>query len=102
MFGMNCPAGLSGKGLLLPFRMPNRGPVIIFIKVNLMYTSINFKSKAALKRAMADGQRITVFSPGVFPAPDNGAISLEGPHYPQPHTWYASGIMKDGFLVSIK
>ena len=67
-----------------------------------MYTSTNFKTKAELKRALAAGQRITCYSPGPFPCPKNGEISLEGPHYPQPHRWYATGEMKDGYLVALK
>ena len=67
-----------------------------------MYTSINFKSKADIKRALAAGDRITCYSPGPFPCPTQGTVSLEGPHYPQPHKWYGTGFLKDGVLVSIK
>ena len=67
-----------------------------------MYVSPNFKSKAEIKRALAAGETITVFSPGPFPAPTDGKVSLEGPHYPKPHTWYGMGIVKDGKLISIK
>jgi len=67
-----------------------------------MYTQIDFKSAAALKRALNAGEKIRCYSPGVFPCPTNGTISLEGPHYPKPHTWYATGEMKDGLLVSVK
>lgn len=67
-----------------------------------MYTTINFKTKKALVIALKEGQRITCFSPGLFPCPTNGSISLEGPHYPAPHKWYARGVMKDGVLVKVK
>lgn len=68
-----------------------------------MYTKINFKTKKALKAALAAGEKIEIFSPGgIFPAVQNGREHLEGPHYPAPHTWYAQVEMKDGFVVSIK
>ena len=53
------------------------------------YTNINFKSKAAIRRALAEDQEITVYDPGIGLAhiPENGTVSLEGPHYPQPPTW---------------
>lgn len=69
-----------------------------------MYTSINFKTKKALKEAISKGQKITVYQPGPFGGnePSNGKISLEGPHYPESHKWYASATLVDGFVVSIK
>ena len=54
-----------------------------------MYVQPNFKTKKALKTALAENQPITVFSPGIFPCPSNGRVAIEGPHYPKPHTWYA-------------
>lgn len=70
-----------------------------------MYVSPNFPSKAAVKRAIAAGETITVFQPnnifGVFP-PKNGRVTVEGPHYPRPHTWYGEVTLKDGRVVGIK
>ena len=66
-----------------------------------MYTSTNFPTKAAVKRAIANGERITVYAPGIGTVPANGRVSLEGPHYPKPHTWYGTGEMKNGILVKI-
>jgi len=65
-----------------------------------MYTDINFKTKKALKEAVASGQQITVFQPGPFPGKRDGQIALEGPHYPAPHSWYASATIKDGVIVT--
>lgn len=67
-----------------------------------MYVSPNFKTKKELKQALADGKNVEVFAPGLGTVPINGTVSLEGPHYPQPHRWYASGVMKDGKLISVK
>jgi hypothetical protein len=67
-----------------------------------MYTDINFKSKKALKEALAAGKKISIYSPGPFPAPTDGRVSLEGPHYPEPHKWYAQAFIENGFVKSIK
>jgi hypothetical protein len=66
-----------------------------------MYISPNLKTKKALKEAIKSGKIISVFSPGPFPCPDNGAISVEGPHYPQPHRWYARVLVKDGYVKKV-
>ena len=67
-----------------------------------MYTSINFKTKKQLKEALANGKKVGVFSPGPFPCPDNGKVTLEGPHYPEPHKWYAQAIVENGYIISVK
>lgn len=69
-----------------------------------MYTTRNFQTKKQLKEAVAAGERVTVFQPGPFatPAPDDGKVYLEGPHYPQPHRWYAEARLQDGVVVSVK
>lgn len=70
-----------------------------------MYTTKNFKTKKSIKEAIANGEKITVFQPNKMtsaPDPTDGKVTLEGPHYPAPHTWYAQGVLKDGFLVSVK
>lgn len=66
-----------------------------------MYCNPNFKTKKALKEALNSGQKVSVFSPGPFPCPQNGTITLEGPHYPQPHKWYASVIVENGLIVKV-
>ena len=69
-----------------------------------MYTSINFKTKKNLKIAIAEGKVITVYQLNqMFPAEtQNGKCYLEGPHYPQPHKWYAEGVLQNGRLISVK
>jgi hypothetical protein len=65
-----------------------------------MYTVTNFKTKKALKEAVAAGTPVETYQPGgIFPAPRNGPVSLEGPHYPKPHSWYAEAVIKDGIIV---
>lgn len=67
-----------------------------------MYTVKNFKTKKQLKEALASGETIRCYAPGLGTIPQNGIIYLEGPHYPEPHRWYAQGIMENGMLVKIK
>jgi hypothetical protein len=73
-----------------------------------MYTSPNFKTKSALKQAIKDGKEVRVFQPndifGVGASISKGThqVTLEGPHYPEPHTWYATAKIHDGILISIK
>ena len=66
----------------------------------MAYTTIDFKTKKSLKEAFAKGEIIKVFQPGPF-GPDvlDGTCYLEGPHYPKPHTWYASCQVKDRVIV---
>ena len=65
-----------------------------------MYTTKNYRSKKQLKEDVANGVSVETFQPGgIFPATRNGSIALEGPHYPEPHKWYASAIVKDGINV---
>jgi hypothetical protein len=68
-----------------------------------MYTHTNYKTKKALKADVAAGKRVTTFQPGgLFPAQTDGVAAIEGPHYPEPHRWYASVVLKDGVVVSVK
>lgn len=67
-----------------------------------MYVYPNFKTKKALKDALATSKSIDVYAPGLGNVPYNGTVVLEGPHYPEPHKWYATGTMKDGKLIKVK
>ncbi len=67
-----------------------------------MYCSPNYKTKKALKEAVAKGEEVSVLSPGPFPCPQEGWVALEGPHYPEPHRWYARAWVVEGKVKSIK
>lgn len=67
-----------------------------------MYTSQNFKTKKALKEAVANGEKITIYQPGLGEVPTNGSICLEGPHYPEPHRWYAQAELTNGVVTKVK
>lgn len=72
-----------------------------------MYTVENFKTKKAVKEAIAAHKRgerhaVRVYQPGPFGGmePMNGTVYLEGPH--EYHKWYAQGTLENGELVSVK
>lgn len=64
-----------------------------------MYTVKNYRTKKALRDAVEAGEKVATMSAGFFPAPLNGPIALEGPHFPHPHTWHAEAIVADGIIV---
>ena len=68
-----------------------------------MYTDTNFKTKKALKAAVASGEPVTYHQPGPFGGNENqnGVIYCEGPHYPKPHRWYAKCLAKDGMIINV-
>lgn len=67
-----------------------------------MYVDPNFKTKKALREAIAAGKTVSVFSPGPFPCPQNGWVAVEGPHYPQPHSWYGNVRVEGGLVKEVK
>jgi hypothetical protein len=67
-----------------------------------MYVSPNFPTKTALKKAVAAGEEVTVFAPGLGTPKENGVETIEGPHYPKPHTWYAQVVVENGKVVKVK
>ncbi len=66
-----------------------------------MYTVTNFKTKKALKDAVASGAEVRLYAPGIGTPAENGPETVEGPHYPQPHKWYARVEMKDGKVIKV-
>lgn len=67
-----------------------------------MYVMPNFTSKKALREAVAAGEEVRVFSPGPWPATTDGTESVEGPHYPQPHRWWATVTVVGGRVTKVK
>jgi hypothetical protein len=72
----------------------------------MAYTYKNYKTKKSLIMDVKDGVRVTCYQPNAditgAHLPENGRVFLEGPHYPEPHKWYAEGLLKDGVLVKVK
>ena len=66
----------------------------------MAYSKRNFKTKKSLKEAVQNGERVSVFQPGPFgPNVPDGEVTLEGPHFPEPHRWYAQVTVRDGVIV---
>jgi hypothetical protein len=81
----------------------------------MSYTVTNFRTKKALKEAVAadtthnpmnstNNKPVRCFNPGLGPDLSNytGTVYLEGPHYPKPHSWYAEAQLVNGVVVKVK
>ena len=70
----------------------------------MAYCDYNFRTKKALKEAVAAGNKVEIYNPGLGGDLSNftGQIALEGPHSPQPHSWYASATVVNGLVVKVK
>ena len=66
-----------------------------------MYVVGNPKTKKALREAVQQGQQLGVFAPGLGTPKANGIETVEGPHYPEPHRWYARVQMTDGIITKV-
>jgi len=73
-----------------------------------MYSTINHPSKKAFRESVNSGVFNSIFQPNdMFGNPKgaqdySGSASVEGPHYPKPHKWYASVEVVNGAVVSVK
>lgn len=68
-----------------------------------MYSVKNYKTKKELIADFKAGEPIEVYQPGgFFEGPKDGSVCIEGPHYPQPHRWYASATIENGMITSVK
>lgn len=67
----------------------------------MAYAVTNFKTKKALREAVESGVSVEIYSPGPFGCKLDGTEFLEGPHYPQPHRWYASVEVRNGIVVRV-
>lgn len=66
----------------------------------MAYTVENYRTKKALKEAVASGRPVAVYQPGPFGSDvRDGRATIEGPHYPEPHRFYAAVTVKDGVIV---
>ena len=67
-----------------------------------MYVSPNFKTKKEFKQALEDGEPMFLYQPGFGDVPENGIVYVEGPHFPEPHRWYAQVTVVGGEIKRIK
>jgi hypothetical protein len=68
----------------------------------MAYVYGNPKTKKALKEMFAAGD-CELFEPVPWAGkiPFDGTVYLEGPHYPEPHRWYAQAKIVGGKVVKI-
>jgi len=66
-----------------------------------MYVNPNFKTKKDLKEAIAAGHDVEYYQPGLGATPMNGTMVVEGPHYPEPHKWYAKCTVVNGKITKV-
>ena len=66
----------------------------------MTYCVRNFRTKKALKEAVSNGENVEI-EPDAFNRIKSGKFYLEGPHYPEPHTWYAQAIVESGRVVKV-
>lgn len=68
-----------------------------------MYTEKNYKTKKELITDYKNGVDIYVYQPNaMFPVNGNGNVSIEGPHYPKPHSWYARAEIENFIIKKVK
>jgi hypothetical protein len=67
-----------------------------------VYASENFPTKKAFKAAVASGEPVTLYSPGLGTPKQNGTEYVEGPWSPKPHSWYATVTVQNGQVVKVK
>lgn len=69
----------------------------------MAYVDPNYKSKKEFKDAVAKGVLHYPYNPGgMFEVTQNGRISIEGPHYPKPHRWYADCDVVNGVITKVR
>jgi hypothetical protein len=74
----------------------------------MAYTVENFKTLKAVREALKAAQEagapgLHVYQPGPFgPSVPDGELVIEGPHYPKPHRWYVTGVIRDGYLTGLR
>jgi hypothetical protein len=66
-----------------------------------MYAIGNPPTKKALKALVEAGTAVPVYQPGPFPGKRDGRVTVEGPHFPKPHRWYATVDIVDGVIVKV-
>ena len=68
----------------------------------MSYVDPNYKTKKAFKAAVQSGVKHFTYNPsGMFPVTNNGRDTIEGPHYPKPHRWYAAVVVVDGIVTKV-
>jgi len=71
----------------------------------MAYIAGNPKTKKDLKSWIAEGRVVRAFQPNDMFGDGSladGEHCVEGPHYPQPHRWYAVIVIANGHVVKVR
>lgn len=71
----------------------------------MAYTTINFKTKKALRESVESGRKIglSAWPPFQRSGKNYDTVTVEGPHYPMPHKWYATVTLdEDGYITKVR
>ena len=69
----------------------------------MAYVDPNYNTKKEFKDAVLAGKEHRPYNPsGMFPEKENGKVYIEGPHYPQPHKWYAKCDVVNGIITKVR
>jgi hypothetical protein len=77
----------------------------------MAYSVHNYKTKKQLKEAVQaylnnpqQNPPVRAYQPGGIASPDlpDGNHCIEGPHYPEPHKWYATCTVKNGIITKVR
>ena len=68
----------------------------------MSYVDPDDPSKAAFKRTVTAGVAHATYNPsGQWPTVQNGFDTVEGPHNPKPHRWWARVEVVEGYVVRV-
>jgi hypothetical protein len=73
-----------------------------------MYTEVDFKTKKELIEAVKKGEQIRVIQPNdMFNVNEKyrdgkQSVTVEGPHFSRPHSWYARVDIENGIIVKVR
>lgn len=74
----------------------------------MAYVNPNYKTKKDLAAAVKAGRAVRVFQPSRMTGSDEdfcgrAGVAVEGPHYPEPHRWYAQvDVSVDGVVTGVR
>jgi len=69
----------------------------------MAYVNPNYATKKQFIEAVRAGVGHRTYNPsGMFQTTQWGSDSVEGPHYPKPHKWYAAVKVENGIVVSAR
>lgn len=69
----------------------------------MAYVDPDYPTKKAFIAGIEAGEIHRPYNPsGMFPVERDGKVTIEGPHYPKPHKWYAVATVVNGVVVSAK